>query len=189
MKGKDKMKRTAVFSALAASTMLPITTSADQYWVGGTSGLWGGDNWATEAGGTGGAWTSGSHVYFGSGSSYTKPAANSNGSLYVGMFSATSNTVTVAEGATMNVNGDAYIGCSRNDTEVACIGVVHVADGTLNVSGVLYMARSTSNNKTKNAGTGTLVVDEGGTVNVTGNIKSARFTRKTTPTIARRTSS
>ena len=113
----------------------------------------------------------GTHVYFGSGSSYTKPTANSNGSLYVGMFSATSNTITVAEGATMNVNGDAYIGCSRNETEVACIGVVHVADGTLNVPGVLYMARSTSNNKTKNAGTGALVVDDGGTVNVTGNIE------------------
>ena len=244
--------------AIAASVAIPMAANADQYWVGGTSGLWGGDNWATEAGGTGGAWTSGntgwfttspstidlagssqsatrfktsgfsaanrcvvnitnssetastltfsglnrnsdndfaftdliirnvavndtstwgfeitsgSHVYFGSGSSYTKPAANSNGSLYVGLFSATSNTITVAEDATVNVNGDAYIGCSRNDTEVACIGVVHVADGTLNVTGVLYMARSTSNNKTKNAGTGELVVDDGGTVNITGNIE------------------
>ena len=243
---------------IAAGTMLPMAANADQYWVGGTSGLWGGDNWATEAGGTGGAWTSGNtgwfttspstidlagssqsatrfktsgfsaanrcvvnitnssetastltfsglnrgsdndlaftdliirnvavsdsstwgfeifngtHVYFGSGSSYTKPTANSNGSLYVGMFSATSNTITVAEGATMNVKADAYIGCSRNDTEVACIGVVHVADGTLNVPGVLYMARSTSDNKTKNAGTGALVVDDGGTVNITGNIE------------------
>ena len=183
--------------AIAASVAIPMAANADQYWVGGTSGLWGGDNWATEAGGTGGAWTSGntgwfttspstidlagssqsatrfktsgfsaanrcvvnitnssetastltfsglnrnsdndfaftdliirnvavndtstwgfeitsgSHVYFGSGSSYTKPAANSNGSLYVGMFSATSNTITVAEDATVNVNGDAYIG-------------------------------------------------------------------------------
>ena len=242
----------------AVATTATLSANADQYWVGGTSGLWSGDNWATEAGGTGGAWTSGnmgwfttspsiidlagssqsatrfkttgfsaanrcvvnitnssetastltfsglnrnsdndfaftdlivrnvavsdastwgfeltsgSHVYFGRGSSYTKPSANSNGSLYVGMFSATSNTITVAEGATMNVNGNAYIGCSRNDTEVACTGVVHVADGTLNVAGVLYMARSTSNNKTKNAGTGALVVDDGGTVNITGNIE------------------
>ena len=247
-----------ILLAAAVATTATLTANADQYWVGGTSGLWSGDNWATVAGGTGGAWTSGNtgwfttspstidlagssqsatrfkttgfsaanrcvvnitnssemastltfsglnrgsdndlaftdliirnvavsdsstwgfeifngtHVYFGSGSSYTKPTANSNGSLYVGMFSATSNTITVAEGATMNVNGDAYIGCSRNDTEVACIGVVHVADGTLDVSGVLYMARSTSNNKTKNAGTGALVVDDGGTVNIKGNIE------------------
>ncbi len=257
---KRATRRLAASLAIAAAvaTTVTLTANADQYWVGGTSGLWGGDNWATEAGGTGGAWTSGNtgwfttspstidlagssqsvtrfktsgfsaanrcvvnitnssetastltfsglnrdndydlaftdliirnvavsdsstwgfeifngtHVYFGSGSSYTKPAANKNGSLYVGMFSATSNTITVAEKATMNVNGDAYIGCSRNDTQVACIGVVHVADGTLNVPGVLYMARSTSNNKTKNAGTGALVVDDGGTVNITGNIE------------------
>ena len=116
--------------------------------------------------------TSGSHVYFGRGSSYTKPSANSSGSLYVGMYSATSNTITVAEGATMNVKADAYIGCSKNaDNNVACIGVVHVADGTLNVPGVLYMARSTTGNNVKNSGTGVLVVDDGGTVNVTGNIE------------------
>lgn len=255
------MNRGIMFAAIAAlclaTTPLP-SWAVDQYWVGGTSGLWSGANWADAAGGAGGAWTSGntglfttspstidlagssqsatrfkttgfsaanrcvvnitnssetastltfsglnrnsdndlaftdliirnvavsdasnwgfeltsgSHVYFGRGSSYTKPSVNSSGNVYVGMFSATSNTLMVAEGATMNVKADAYIGCSRNETEVACIGVVHVADGTLNVPGVLYMARSTSNNKTKNAGTGALVVDDGGMVNITGNIE------------------
>ncbi len=116
--------------------------------------------------------TSGSHVYFGRGSSYTKPSANSSGNVYVGMFSATSNTITVAEEATMNVNNHLYIGCSKNaDNNVACTGVIHVVDGTLNVPGGLYMARSTTGNNVKNSGTGVLVVDDGGTVNITGNIE------------------
>ena len=262
--GRAALRRVRIGRAALAAAAVCVATApapsfaANQYWVGGANGPWDGANWADSAGGTGGAWTSGStgwfttspltidlagssqsvtqfkttgfsaanrcvanitnssetastltfsglnrnndddlaftdliirnvavsdastwgfeltsgsHVYFGSGSSYTKPTANSSGKLSVGEFSATSNTLTVAEGATVNVSSFMMIGCSRNDMQVACTGVVHVADGTLNVPGSLYMARSTSNNKTKNAGTGVLVVDDGGTVNVTGNIE------------------
>ena len=38
--------------------------AADQYWVGGASGLWGGDNWADAADGTGTAWVDGSRSVF-----------------------------------------------------------------------------------------------------------------------------
>ena len=38
--------------------------AADQYWVGGASGLWGGDNWADAADGTGAAWVDGSRGVF-----------------------------------------------------------------------------------------------------------------------------
>ena len=243
--------------AIAASVAIPMAANADQYWVGGTSGLWGGDNWATEAGGTGGAWTSGntgwfttspstidlagssqsatrfkttgfsaanrcvanitnssetastltfsglnrgsdndlaftdliirnvavsdsstwgfeltsgSHVYFGSGSSYTKPTANSNGNLYVGMFSATSNSLTVASGATVNVNNGVYVGCSSAATYVCATGVVHVVGGTLNVPGKLIMGTSTNNDGTGSKGHGVVVVENGGVLNVTGDV-------------------
>ena len=254
------MKKRMTVAAIAASAMVVLPSrAADQYWVGGTSGLWSGANWADTAGGAGGAWTAGSvgrfttspstidlngdsvsvlrfmtsgfsdanpcqinivntsgsastftysgfnrnsdsdlghaelsfenvavndtstwgleltngsRLRFGSGSSYTKPSANSSGDLFVGLFSATSNTLTVTEGSTVNVNNHLYIGCSKNaDNNVACTGVIHVVDGTLNVPGGLYMARSTAGNNVKNSGTGVLVVDDGGTVNVKGNIE------------------
>lgn len=38
--------------------------AADQYWVGGEGGLWGGDNWADAADGTGAAWVDGSRGVF-----------------------------------------------------------------------------------------------------------------------------
>ena len=44
--------------------MATNANAANQYWVGGTSGEWGGNNWASSAGGTGAAWTSGSRAYF-----------------------------------------------------------------------------------------------------------------------------
>ena len=48
-------KRNLAVSALVAVCMAAGTALADLYWVGGVNGLWSGDNWASSAGGAGGA--------------------------------------------------------------------------------------------------------------------------------------
>ena len=236
----------AIMAVCAIS--LSLSCAADQWWVGGESGDWNGNNWASEKGGTGAAWTSGgvgwftaapatidlngdspsvarfrtsgfsadkrcgvnivnssatasvltfsvlnrwsdsdfafadmvfrnvavkdtsdygfeifggTHWYFGEGSSYVKPAANNNGNVYVGRFLATSNTLTIAKGATMNVCNDLFIGCAKERT-AALTGVVYVA-GTLKFGGNLYMGRLSDKLNSTCAGRSVLIVD-GGTV-------------------------
>ena len=115
--------------------------------------------------------TNGSHIRVGDRSTYVKPARNNSGDLFVGLFSATSNSLTVASGATVDINNNAWIGCTRNDSMSGAIGVVHVDGGTLNIPGAVYMGRSTSSTAgIKNNGHGVLVVENGGIVNVTGNL-------------------
>ena len=249
--------RTMIAVAAVAASVASPSWAADQYWVGGTSGLWSGANWADAAGGEGGAWTAGnvgrfttspstidlngdsvsvlrfmtsgfsdanpcqinivntsgfastftysgfnrnsdsdlghaelsfenvavndtstwgfeltngSRLRFGNGSSYTKPSANSSGNLFVGLFSATSNSLVVASGATVNINNHAWIGCSSAATYACATGVVHVTGGTLNIPGKLLMGTSTSNDGTGSKGHGVLVVENGGVVNVTGEL-------------------
>ena len=47
-----------VIIAVCAVCLLSVSCAADQWWVGGNSGDWSGDNWASEKDGTGAAWTS-----------------------------------------------------------------------------------------------------------------------------------
>ena len=58
----------AVFAAIVCMAAQTLC-AADQYWVGGASGDWGGDNWAATSGGTGGAWTDGNNANFDTGAS------------------------------------------------------------------------------------------------------------------------
>ena len=262
--GRDALRRVRIERAALDATAVCVATApapsfaANQYWVGGASGLWSGENWASAAGGTGAAWTdsnrayfttspstidlngasptasdfyttgfseanrcainitntgetpstitfkslnrnadgelawtdltfsnvavvdtstwgfeifSGTHITFGNGSTYTKPDAKSSGDMYVGFSMAASNTVEIASGATVSLNKNLWIGCSRESTSVACTGVVHVAGGTLNVAGGLRMGWSTSGDGTGNAGHGVLIVENGGVVNVVGGSK------------------
>lgn len=252
--GKSSFPRAIV--AASAVFLLSLSCAADQWWVGGESGDWSGDNWASEDGGTGAAWTSGgvgwftsspatidlkgaspsvarfrtsgfsadkrcevnvvnssdtasvltfsvlnrwdnddfafadmvfrnvavkdtsawgfeifggSHWYFGEGSSYVKPDANNNGNVYVGRFLSTSNTLTVAEGATMNVCQNLFIG-GANDSTTAPTGVVYAA-GTLRLGGSLFMGRRADmpgSPTSTCAGRSVLIVD-GGTVETESN--------------------
>ena len=59
-----------LLAAVLAFGTAQCVWAADQYWVGGASGLWGDDNWADAADGTGAAWTNGSRSVF-----TTTPAA------------------------------------------------------------------------------------------------------------------
>ena len=256
--GRDALRcvrigRAALVATAICVAMAPAPSfAANQYWVGGASGLWSGENWADAAGGAGGAWTSGNigwfttspttidlggssptvadfrtsgfseanrcainitntsdtpstitfsnlnksvddelayadlvfsnvsvydnstygfevanggSVTFGADSSYAKQA---NDDMYVGFHRATSNTVTVASGATVALKRNLWIGCSYQSTSVACTGVVHVAGGTLTVPGALQMGKSTSDGGISSAGHGVLIVENGGVVNVTG---------------------
>ena len=238
--------------SVCAAVALSLSCAADQWWVGGASGDWNGDNWASEAGGAGAAWTAsgtgwfttspstidlngdspsatrfktsgfsadnrcvvnidnssstasvltfyglnrdndsdfafadlffrnvsvkdastwgfeiigGSHWYFGEGSSYSKPDANRDANVFVGRHIATSNTVTVAKGATMNVKNDLYIGCANSET-VAATGVVYVA-GTLTFGRHIIMGRTTGQRNSGYVGRSVLIVD-GGTVETSG---------------------
>ena len=245
----------AVAAAICVATAPAPSFAANQYWVGGASGLWSGANWADAAGGTGAAWGDGNRgwfttspstidlggssptvvdffttgfseanrcainitntsetpstitftslnfnragelgfadltfsnvsvsdesgsgfqvvdggsVTFGAGSSYAKKA---NDDMYVGFSEATSNSVTVASGATVALKRNLWIGCSETTGRAACTGVVHVAGGTLTVPGALRMGWSTTGDGTGNAGHGVLIVENGGVVNVTGGSK------------------
>ena len=252
MVGEVSAFRAALVAAAFCVAAASMPSYADQYWVGGTSGLWSGENWASAAGGTGAAWTSGSRAWFttspstidlkgrstkvvdffttgfsennrcvinitntsetpstitftslnfnragelgfadltfsnvsvsdesgsgfqvvdggsvtfGAGSSYAKKA---NDDMYVGFSEATSNSVTVASGATVALKRHLWIGCSAQATAVVCTGVVHVAGGTLTVPSMLNMGRSTNGDGTSNKGYGALVIDDGGVVTVSG---------------------
>lgn len=60
MGGEVSAFRAALVAAAVCVAMASAPSfAASQYWVGGTSGLWSGENWADAAGGAGGAWTSG----------------------------------------------------------------------------------------------------------------------------------
>lgn len=251
-----KIGRAALVAVALCVAMAPAPSfAANQYWVGGASGLWSGENWADAAGGTGAAWADGNRGYFttspstidlggssptvidfyttgfseanrcainitntsetpstitftslnfnragelgfadltfsnvsvsdesgsgfqvvdggsvtfGAGSSYAKKA---NDDMYVGFSEATSNSVTVASGATVALKRNLWIGCSETTGRAACTGVVHVAGGTLTVPGALRMGWSTTGDGTGNAGHGVLIVENGGFVNVTGGSK------------------
>lgn len=130
----------------------------------------------------------GSHWYFGEGSSYTKPNRNSEGHVYVGRFSATSNMVTVAKNATMAVNQDLFIGCCKY-SNVASTGVVYVA-GTLRPDRNLMLGRATDNKNDGSPGRGVLIVD-GGLVEINGSVeigslwKSSQSYRQTSEIVVR----
>ena len=110
---------------------------------------------------------SGTRITFGDGATYVKPAANSSGYIYVGLFSATSNELAVLSGATVTAKSGLCIGCSKDDNNVAVTGVVYVAGGTINTP-TLYSGDSSKLDGTKNKGYGALVIDDRGVVNVSG---------------------
>ena len=68
--GNAEPKRCASIRAALVAVALCVATApspsfaANQYWVGGASGFWNGENWADAAGGTGVAWTDGNRAYF-----------------------------------------------------------------------------------------------------------------------------
>ncbi len=69
IKGKAMTMKTrtlcfAVAAAVCVATAPSPSFAANQYWVGGASGLWGDANWADAAVGTGAAWTDSNRAYF-----------------------------------------------------------------------------------------------------------------------------
>ncbi len=240
--------------AVCAVFLLSLSCAADQWWVGGASGDWSGNNWASEKGGTGAAWTSGgtgwftlspvtidlkgvsqsvscfkttgftadnpcriaikntsstkptisfsglnkasvddfanavvefgnvsvtdtehiplrlangSHFHLNDGSTFKKSGNSSaNDAIFVGYDSATSNSLYVAKGSTLEFKKDLYIGCGTDKT-VAPTGVVYVA-GTLKLDWFIYMGRRWDTHYSGCAGRSVLIVD-GGTVETVDN--------------------
>ena len=235
--------------AVCAVFLLSLSCAADQWWVGGNSGDWSGNNWASEEGGTGAAWTSdgtgwftnspvtidlkgvspsvsrfkttgftadnpcriaikntsstkptisfsglnkssvydfanavvefsnvsvtdkehipfqlanGSHFHLNDGSTFKKYGNSSDSdSIYVGYDSATSNSLYIAKGSTLEFQKNLYIGCGPDKT-VAPTGVVYVA-GTLKLDWYIFMGAKSSSRVGGCAGRSVLIVD-GGTV-------------------------
>lgn len=239
--------------AVCAVFSLSLSCAADQWWVGGNSGDWSGNNWASEKDGTGAAWTSGDTGWFSlspvtidlngaspsvscfkttgftadnpcriaiKNTSSTKPTISFSGlnkssgddfanavvefsnvavkdaseplrlangthfhlndgstlkkygytdnkySILVGYDSATSNSLYIAKGSTLEFQKNLYIGCGSDKT-VAPTGVVYVA-GTLKLDWNIYMGRTYANHISGCAGRGVLIVD-GGTVETVQN--------------------
>ena len=93
----------------------------------------------------------------------------SGGNLRVGSYiTSTSNCLAIAEGASVSVAKNLWIGCPDKDS-LTPTGVVLVDGGSLTVSSWVYMGRHFSGETYQNKGKGVLLVNKG-TANIKGEI-------------------